>query len=189
MKPFAFSLVALSSSFVAVANAVPEPVVTPAPVVPRQFFTTDFGGDSFIGYYSTLGTYVADYCPDGATMSFGDSYAGCCYPDDDCVIATSCKGDTVFASGFRTTCDNPAASCNTDYILVSSGENTGWYWLGCATETEHVFYIASPSDAAASTTLPTAAQTTASPAAASSTPSSHPPPSSSRTLPPGTPLP
>ncbi|KAF2500942.1 hypothetical protein BU16DRAFT_186029 [Lophium mytilinum] len=40
------------------------------------------------------------------------------------------------------------SSCNTDFILVKTGENTGWYWVGCATETEIVYFLTSPGEAA-----------------------------------------
>jgi len=172
MKAFVLSVIALSYLAVTCANAVPGPLVTPAPVAPRQFFTEL---DSFIGYYSTHGTYDAVYCDEGATVSFGDTYAVCCAIGDfDCPVATRCKGSTIYGDGFVTTCPEAADSCVTDYILVSTSDSLGWYLVGCATDSgKHTIYLTYPGDeTAASTAFPTAAESTAASPAASSTPNS-----------------
>jgi len=171
MKASVLSIIALSCCSVAYANAVPEPLVTPAPVAPRQLMT-EF--DSFIGYYSTHGTYDAVYCDEGATVAFGDTNAGCCSIGDfECPVITRCKGSTVyFDDGYVTTCPDYADSCVTDYLLVSTSDSLGWYWVGCATDSKpHTIYVEYPGDeTGAPTAFPTAAETTdASPAAASST--------------------
>ncbi|KAH7395776.1 hypothetical protein BKA64DRAFT_709162 [Cadophora sp. MPI-SDFR-AT-0126] len=135
-------------AFLVLANAVPEPVITPAPIAGRQAFE-----DALIGYYS-FGSdfYDSAECPFGSTWTASSTYGRCCATTKTCTAAdyiTRCAGNSiVFADGLQASCTGSFSVCNTDQIIQTLNDANPTFWIGCDDDGLQTFYYR---------TMPTAA--------------------------------
>ncbi|KAG9231774.1 hypothetical protein BJ875DRAFT_106376 [Amylocarpus encephaloides] len=139
-------LVVLSScAFNVFANAIPDPMITAAAVLPRQD-----SGQRFIGYYSTTGeqTWDSARCASSSTWTTSGRYGRCCSSGSSCErsdFATSCSRDYAIYPYTSLSC---LFTCNTDYIYESSGDSLPTRWVGCASSSRYTsFYRSAPATA------------------------------------------
>ncbi|KAF2805548.1 uncharacterized protein BDZ99DRAFT_501753 [Mytilinidion resinicola] len=180
---FLRKLLALSAFLgsIAVAGAVPDPVITAAPRLAKrqdEFLSTDF-----VGYYTSDGdtTYNALTCIGTAYDEFttANNTWGGCWSSDWATFGTSCDANTVYGVYVSTSKDYITSytssetcgyTCLSDYLVSTPGDGDTSYFVECATDDRHPYtliqdyYSDLPGIASATTTLDSAAATTLGPA-------------------------
>ncbi|PVH84841.1 hypothetical protein DL98DRAFT_584378 [Cadophora sp. DSE1049] len=135
---FFFSLA--TCAVLVLANAIPEPLITPAPIAGRQAFE-----DALIGYYSYANNvYDSAECPFGSTWTASSTYGRCCATTKTCTAAdyiTRCAGNSiVFADGLQASCTGSFSICNTDQIIQTLNDANPTFWIGCDDDGLQTFY-------------------------------------------------
>jgi len=146
MSPSSLLVVLLACASTIYANAIPEPMITAAAVLPRQD-----SDQRFIGFYSEFGetTWDTARCAVSSSWTVSGSYGRCCSSGLSCDFATRCSSDYAMVAGSSVLC---SYTCNTDYIYASTGGSFSTKWVGCAYGyTSTLFYETAPATAVVNT--------------------------------------
>ncbi|KAH7360334.1 hypothetical protein BKA65DRAFT_547057 [Rhexocercosporidium sp. MPI-PUGE-AT-0058] len=122
------------------AKAIPEPVITPAPIAGRQA-----SEQALIGYYSFASNiYDSAECPFGSTWTASSTYGRCCATTKVCTAAdyiTRCSGNgVVYGDGLSASCSGSFSLCNTDQIIKTVDDANPTFWIGCDDDGLQTFY-------------------------------------------------
>ncbi|KAG4433703.1 hypothetical protein IFR05_010812 [Cadophora sp. M221] len=159
------------------ANAIPEPVITPAPIAGRQAFE-----QALIGYYSSAdNVYESAECPIGSTWTASSTYGRCCATSKVCTAGdyiTQCSGNgVVYGDGISAPCSGTFSLCNTDQIIKTVDDANPTFWIGCDDDGLQTFYYR---------TMPGAVNVISTTTTLRNSPTTKPSPSTPSTTLPGT---
>ncbi|KAH6720234.1 hypothetical protein BKA61DRAFT_668151 [Leptodontidium sp. MPI-SDFR-AT-0119] len=158
-----FFLSLAACAVLGLANAIPEPVITPAPIAGRQAFE-----QALIGYYSFAdNVYESAECPFGSTWTASSTYGRCCATSTICTAGdyiTRCSGNgVVYGDGLSAPCSGTFSLCNTDQIIKTVDDANPTFWIGCDDDGLQTFYYRTMPGAANVISTPSSPTTTTPP--------------------------